>query len=81
MICLVGPANCVAATGLPWRRVRDAAVRLGVRRVRVGRATLVPLGELLEAIECDGRRVAVAQPTPVDAREQVLLALGRGAPR
>lgn len=47
----LGPANATALTGLPWRRVRDIAIQLGVRRVRCGRAQLVPLDEFRRALE------------------------------
>lgn len=48
---LLGPRNCEAATGLPWRHVRDHARALGVRLVRVGRKLAVPCDEFLRALE------------------------------
>lgn len=70
----VGPANCVALTGEPWRRVRDRAVELGVRRVRAGRGFLIPATEYVAALErqCDESRDLAGDPRAV-----VLRALGR----
>jgi len=70
--CLLGPLNCIAAVGLPWRRVREIAIREGLPRVRAGRTTLVPLAEFRAALE----RERASEGTPVDAAEQTRVALG-----
>lgn len=46
----VGPMNCEAVVGLPWRRVRDHARELGVPVVHFGKALLVPVDLLVEAL-------------------------------
>lgn len=69
---LVGPANCEAVLGVPWRRARDLAIALGVRRVKLGRALVLPAAELLAALERPR-----PEPSPDDPRAAALRALGR----
>lgn len=71
----LGPANATALTGLPWRRVRDIAIQLGVRRVRCGRAQLVPLDEFRRALE-RARAAEEACGSEPDPAETVRSALG-----
>lgn len=51
MTALVGPRNAELAVGLPWRRVREHARRLGLRPVRIGRAHCYRLAELLDTLD------------------------------
>ncbi len=74
-VLYIGPANAREVLGLEWRRARDIAIRLGVRRVRCGRAALIPAAELRAAIERD-RQHAESTP-PGDGRAAALAALGR----
>lgn len=53
---LLGPSNAEQAVGLPWRRVREIALRLGVQTVACGRTRLVPLADLLAALEGAGTK-------------------------
>lgn len=69
---LVGPANCVAVLGVPWRRARDAGRRAGLTPVRIGKAGCYRVAELLAALEADA-----APDTTEDPRGAVLRALGR----
>ena len=71
----VGPGNCVAVTGLPWRHVRDHYRALAVR---VGRKLVIPSTPLLAALERDFRAENDAPLTSEDAAERVR-ALVRGA--
>lgn len=48
---LIGPRNCEACTGLPWRSVRDNARAMGVPVLLVGRKAAVPAAALLAALE------------------------------
>lgn len=50
---LIGPRNCEAAIGVPWRRVRECAARHGLRPVRIGVAHAFRATELIEALEAD----------------------------
>jgi len=70
----IGPQNSELLTGLPWRRVRDLALRLGVRRVQCGRATLVPVVAFRAALDAAN---APAAEVPIDPAEEVRAALGR----
>jgi hypothetical protein len=65
----LGPRNSEAVMGLPWRRVRDHARELGVPVVRVGKALLVPLDALVDALR--GR--TQASPSAPDAAEALPL--------
>lgn len=47
----VGPANCEAVTGLPWRHVRDHAEELGLEFVSVGAKRVLLADRLLAALE------------------------------
>ena len=38
----IGPANCEALVGLNWRRVKQCALRLNVKCVKIGRTWVVP---------------------------------------
>ncbi|GMV19944.1 MAG: hypothetical protein AMXMBFR56_81680 [Polyangiaceae bacterium] len=71
----IGPQNSEILTGLPWRRVRDLALRLGVRRVRCGRATLVPMSEFRAAL--DAANLPATEQTASDPAAEVRRALGR----
>lgn len=62
---LLGPRNCEAATGLPWRHVRDHARELGIDLVRVGRKLAVPASAFLRALQVANDSVA-EQQTPTD---------------
>ncbi|MCC6653450.1 MAG: hypothetical protein IT348_20030 [Candidatus Eisenbacteria bacterium] len=69
----IGPQNSELLTGLPWRRVRDLALRLGVRRVQCGRATLVPVAAFRAVIDAANMPAAEAS----DPADEVRRALGR----
>ncbi|HVY26939.1 MAG TPA: hypothetical protein VHB79_10315 [Polyangiaceae bacterium] len=76
---LLGPRNCEAVCGLPWRHVRDNARQLGVPVLLVGRKAAVPAAKFLEALE---RQQNTAQantdaPVTVDPAEQVRALLRR----
>ncbi len=47
----VGPRNCEAATGVPWRWLREHAAELGVAIVRVDGKSVIVASELLAALE------------------------------
>lgn len=55
---LIGPRNCEAFIGQPWRWVRDTARRLGVPVLTVGGKSFVRAPEMLAALE----REAASQP-------------------
>jgi len=72
----IGPANCEAVVGLPWRRVRDHARELGLPLVQLGKTRLVP-ADALAALRA--RVVASESAGPlehVDAAEQIRRRLG-----
>lgn len=46
----IGPRNAMEMTGVPWRWLRDNAERLGVPIWRVGGKSVIPAGQLLEAL-------------------------------
>lgn len=66
----IGPANSELVVGFNWRRTRELAVRLGVRRVRAGKSLLIPLAEFRAALEA-----ANECPAPGDDAESVREAL------
>lgn len=71
---LIGPRNCEAATGLPWRWCRDTAQRLGVRLVTAGRKQAIPAEAFLAALEAANE---TSEPeVEVDAAEQVRRLVG-----
>lgn len=71
---LLGPKNCEAATGLPWRWCRDTAQRLGVRLVTAGRKQAIPADQFLAALEAANE---TSEPVAeVDAAEQVRRLVG-----
>jgi hypothetical protein len=74
---LVGPSNAEAVVGVPWRRVREAAARAGLRPVRVGVAGCFRVAELVAALECESAPLQSSEPEPTDAAEQVRKALGK----
>lgn len=83
---LLGPANCEAAVGLPWRFVRDHAPELGVPIIGTGRKRCVRADLFIEALERSGTRadlpsVAKAEPEPLDAAEVIRRAIGVGRRR
>lgn len=71
----VGPANAVSLFGIEWRRLRDVAVRCGVRRVKCGRALLLPVSELRAALEQE-RTAGTSAPAAADPAATVRAALG-----
>lgn len=80
---LLGPRNCEAATGLPWRHVRDHARALGVRLVRVGRKLAVPADEFLAALEAandqaDAGGKSYHSADPADAAAEIRRLVGCG---
>ncbi len=52
--------NCLAAIGRSWQWTQDAARRLGVEPMRVGRVALYRADELLASLEAEARRVETA---------------------
>ncbi|HET9933762.1 MAG TPA: hypothetical protein VFQ35_23825 [Polyangiaceae bacterium] len=74
---LLGPRNCEAACGMPWRHVRDTARALGVELVHVGRKLAVPAAAFLEALA--KKPAALAEPAndPVDGAAAVRALLGK----
>lgn len=74
---LVGPSNAEAVVGVPWRRVREAAARAGLRPIRVGVAGCFRVSELLAALECEPAPLRSSEPEPADPAEQVRKALGK----
>lgn len=71
---LLGPKNCEAATGLPWRWCRDTAQRLGVRLVTAGRKQAIPADQFLAALEAANETSEPA--AEIDAAEQVRRLVG-----
>jgi hypothetical protein len=75
---LIGPRNCEAVCGLPWRHVRENARSLGVPVLLIGRKAAVPAAAFLAAAE---RQEAEAQPEkalpPTDPAEAVRQILRR----
>ena len=70
----IGPGNALAVTGIPWRRVRDSAVALGVATVRVGKATLVPAAAFVGALEA--QRAQPIKPSRMDPTTELRRRLG-----
>jgi hypothetical protein len=58
----IGPANCEAVTGMPWRHVRDHAAGLGLRLVEVGSKRVILAEELLAALRGNA-------PSPADVAD------------
>jgi len=78
---VIGPANCEAATGWPWRWVRDHARELGVPLLGAGRKCGVRADLLVAALE---RQPAVPDneaATPADPAEVVRQLLRRAGGR
>jgi hypothetical protein len=75
---VIGPANCLAATGWPWRWIRDTAPRLGVPLLVVGRKQGVRADLLLAALERAGATATSAeQPMAhADPAEAIRRSLG-----
>ena len=48
---LIGPKNCEATTGFPWRWVRDTSARLGVPFVGAGQKRAVRADLFVAALE------------------------------
>jgi len=46
---LVGPHNASAAVGVPWRRVRDAAQRAGLRPIAIGKSGCYRMADIVRA--------------------------------
>lgn len=72
---LLGPKNCEAATGLPWRFVRDHARQLGIEPIRVGKKLCVPVAAFLGALRPANGDYADEQ-VPADAAAQLRERLG-----
>lgn len=73
---LLGPGNCVAATGLSWRHLRDNAPALGVPLLRVGRKQCVRADQLLAALDRAAQATSAASPTYADAAAAIRQSLG-----
>jgi len=72
---VIGPGNALAATGWPWRHVRDHAEALGVPFVGAGRKRGVRADLFLAALERQGAQPAT--PDAVDQAEQLRARLGK----
>lgn len=72
---LVGPANCEAMTGMPWRHIRDHAEELGLTFVSVGNKRAIVAADLLVALA--GRASREAAPAEVDELEAMRRRLGK----
>ena len=69
---LLGPRNCEAVCGLPWRHVRENARALGVPVLLVGRKAAVPAAAFLAALERKNATSShVEAVADVDSAEQV----------
>jgi hypothetical protein len=53
----IGPKNAQSACGVPWRWLRDFAVREGISLIRVGGKSMIPVRPLVAALQ----RAAAAQ--------------------
>ena len=78
---LIGPANAVAATGLPWRWISEHAAALGVAFVGTGRKRAVKAGDFIAALERSGIEASddgtpPVELAPIDAAEHIRRALG-----
>lgn len=71
----IGPGNALAATGFPWRWVRDQAEALGVPFVGCARKRGVRADLFLAALEQQGAKPST--PEPVDHAEQLRARLGK----
>lgn len=71
---LLGPKNCEAAVGAPWRWVRDQAAVLGVPLVGSGRKQFVRADLFLAALEAANE--TTEPPAELDAAEQVRRLIG-----
>lgn len=81
---LIGPRNCEAICGLPWRHVRDNARSLGVPVVIIGRKAAVPAAAFLAALEGPKARAPHNLPEhepsvdPAEAVREILRRAGAG---
>lgn len=76
---LVGPANALAATGLPWRWLRDFWAARGRSFVGAGYKRAIPAAALLDELAASGVDPAgppLADAAPADPAEVVRRALG-----
>lgn len=69
---LIGPKNCEAATGFPWRWVRDTSARLGVPFVGAGQKRAVRADLFVAALER-------SEPLPANDEQSDLPALAHAA--
>lgn len=78
---LLGPKNTEAATGLPYRWVRDNAARLGVPFIGAGRKRAVRADLFIAALEREQLVTVTSstgeRPQSVDPAEQVRQLLRR----
>jgi hypothetical protein len=72
-IC-IGPANCEATTGMPWRFVRDHAPELGVEFIAIGGKRVILASALLAALE---RRGNAAPADDVDELAEMRARIAR----
>lgn len=71
----VGPRNCEAATGVPWRWLRDHAAELGVQIVRIDGKSVIVATELLAALERYAGRIGTAFDDQPEATRDELAAM------
>lgn len=69
----IGPNNAETVVGLPFRRCKEIAVRMGVARVQCGRAKLIPVEAFFAALE---RQATPADAAPVDLRAELAARVG-----
>ena len=78
---LLGPRNCEAVCGLPWRHVRDNARLMGVPVLLIGRKAVVPAAAFLAAIERHQHVEPANTVAAVDPAEHVRELLRRAGER
>lgn len=75
---LIGPANAIAATGLPWRWCRDTASELGVPFVGARRKRAIRADAFVAALEGSSRNGGTANgASAVDPAEKIRALLGK----
>ena len=80
-VIAIGPKNCVATLGIPWRRAKEFAAARGLEPMgRIGRAKLYDAQELMaaarEAVRTEAEPSTALASTPADPAEEIRRRLG-----
>jgi hypothetical protein len=73
---LISTGNSLAATGLPWRHLREHAAELGIEILKIGRKGAVRSADLLAALARLESNADGAGEPPIDSAEALRARLG-----